>query len=100
MPGTLIKNIGTLVSGDIQDPILDANAIFIADGKIQKIGLTADLEAIPADTFIDAAGSYHYARADRLALSRCPGGLHAPATPDRIPRKRGSWRCYHDDFRG
>jgi len=57
MSGTLIKNIGTLVSGDINNPILDADAIFISDGKIQKIGKAPDLEKVSADTIVDAAGS-------------------------------------------
>ncbi len=56
MSGTLIKNIGILVSGDINNPILDADAIFISDGKIQKIGKASDLEKLAADTIVDAAG--------------------------------------------
>ena len=56
MSGTLIKNIGILVSGDINNPILDADAIFISDGKIQKIGKAPDLEKLAADKVVDAAG--------------------------------------------
>jgi enamidase len=56
MSGTLIKNIGILVSGDINNPILDADAIFISDGKIQKIGKAPDLEKLSADKIVDAAG--------------------------------------------
>lgn len=57
MAGTLIKNIGTLISGDINNPVLDADAIFVSDGKIQKIGKTSDLESMPAGQVVDAAGS-------------------------------------------
>jgi enamidase len=57
MSTTLIKNIGTLISGDIQNPILKADAILISDGKIQKIGKTAELEASGADHVVDALGS-------------------------------------------
>ncbi|HTY24153.1 MAG TPA: amidohydrolase family protein [Desulfomonilaceae bacterium] len=57
MPGILIKNIGTLVSGDISKPILNADAILVADGKIQKVGKASDLGAAAADTVVDAAGS-------------------------------------------
>ncbi len=57
MPGLLIKNIGTLVSGDIANPILDADAVFVADGKIAKVGKASDLGTMPADKVIDAAGS-------------------------------------------
>lgn len=57
MPGTLITNIGCLISGDIKNPILEADAVFIQDGIIQKIGRSADLEALKPDVVIDAAGS-------------------------------------------
>jgi enamidase len=56
MATTLIKGIGTLISGDINNPILDADAIFVADGKIKKIGREADLESLGADTVVDASG--------------------------------------------
>ncbi|AFM23152.1 amidohydrolase family protein [Desulfomonile tiedjei] len=57
MSTTLIKNIGTLISGDIQNPILQADAILISDGKIQKIGNTAELESFGANQVVDALGS-------------------------------------------
>jgi len=57
MPGTLITNIGTLISGNISAPILDADAILIADGKIQEIGKSTELKDRDVETVIDAAGS-------------------------------------------
>lgn len=57
MAGTLIKNIGILISGDINNPILDADALLVSDGKIAKIGRTGDLESASAQTVVDAAGS-------------------------------------------
>ena len=57
MPGTLVKNIGTLISGDIHNPILDADAIFVADGKIKRIGKAADLDGLGAETVVDVGGS-------------------------------------------
>jgi enamidase len=57
MAGVLIKNIGTLVSGDIANPILDADAILIQDGKIAKIGKLAEFSSFEADTIVDADGS-------------------------------------------
>jgi len=57
MARTLIKNIGILISGDIKNPVLNADAILVADGKIEKIGTTADLESLAVDTVIDVAGS-------------------------------------------
>jgi enamidase len=57
MSGMLIKNIGTLISGDISNPILDADALFVSEGKIQRIGKATDLESMAAETAVDAAGS-------------------------------------------
>lgn len=57
MAGVLIKNIGTLISGDIANPILAADAIMIQDGKIAKIGKLAELSGFEADTIVDAEGS-------------------------------------------
>ena len=51
---TLITNIGQLVSGDIAQPLLDADSIAIADGRITAVGRGLDGDA---DTVIDAAGS-------------------------------------------
>ena len=56
MASTLIKGIGTLISGDINNPVLDADAIFVADGKIKRIGKAADLESLGAETVVDASG--------------------------------------------
>ncbi len=38
MSSVLLKNIGTIVSGDISAPILEGNAILAEDGKIKKVG--------------------------------------------------------------
>lgn len=56
MPGTLIKNIGTLVSGDMDNPILEADTLFVSDGKIQRIGKLSELSCLEAETVIDAGG--------------------------------------------
>ena len=34
----LIRNIGLLLSGDLQRPILDAETVLVKDGKIVAIG--------------------------------------------------------------
>ena len=49
---TLVRNIGTLVSGDIRQPVLDADSIVIRAGKIAAIGRGLDEDA---DVVIDAA---------------------------------------------
>jgi enamidase len=51
---TLIRNIGTLVSGDIGRPLLDADSLVIGDGKITGVGRGLDEDA---DTVIDARGT-------------------------------------------
>lgn len=54
---TVIKNIATLVSGDIKNPILKANTIVIEDGKIAKIGDESILQGLNVETVIDANGT-------------------------------------------
>ena len=50
----LIRNIGTLVTGDIARPVLDADAILIRDGRIAAVGRGLDDDA---DTVVDAHGT-------------------------------------------
>lgn len=52
---TLIKNIGSLYSGDIANPILDADSILIEDGKIAAVG--KGLTAPKGSDIIDAQGT-------------------------------------------
>ena len=51
-----IRNIGLLLSGDIERPILDADALVAVDGRITGIGRAADLDFSGATTIIDALG--------------------------------------------
>ena len=53
----VIENIGLLLSGDIDNPILDADTIVAVDGRIAAIGRAADLDLEGATTRIDAHGS-------------------------------------------
>lgn len=57
MSKVLLKNIGTIVSGDITAPILAGDAILVDDGKIRKIGKEAALNVSDADVVIDCAGT-------------------------------------------
>lgn len=50
----IIKNIGLLLSGDIDQPILDADTIVIHDGLITAVGREADCDTAQADVTIDA----------------------------------------------
>ena len=56
--GTLIRNLGQVVSGDIAAPLLDADEILIEDGRIAAIGrgLAAGAGAA-VDRVIDAHGT-------------------------------------------
>ncbi|MBX2855422.1 MAG: amidohydrolase family protein [Rhodobacteraceae bacterium] len=53
---TLIRNIGLLLSGKLEQPILDADTVLSVDGKITQIGKAADIDESGVDTIIDANG--------------------------------------------
>jgi enamidase len=53
MPTILIRNIGTLVTGKLESPLRQANAVFIRDGIVQAIGNGLNQAA---DQVIDANG--------------------------------------------
>ena len=50
----VIRNIGLLLSGDIDRPILDADTLVIKDGLIVAVGKEADCDTAQAQTVIDA----------------------------------------------
>ena len=75
----LIRNIGLLLSGDIERPILDADAIRCEDGRIIAIGRASDL-ADDADTVIDAQGV-------TLAPGLIDSHVH-PVVGDYTPRQQ------------
>jgi enamidase len=50
----VIRNIGLLLSGDIDRPILDADTLVAHDGRIVAVGREADLDTSEPDTLIDA----------------------------------------------
>ena len=57
-PGkTVIRNIGLLLSGAIEKPILDADTILAENGRITAIGRAKDIDAEGATTLIDANGT-------------------------------------------
>lgn len=78
--GTLvIRNIGLLLSGDIGRPILDADTIVAAGGRIVAIGRAADLDLEGATTIVDAHGT-----------TVCPGLVDShvhPVAGDWTPRQ-------------
>ena len=52
----VVRNIGLLLSGDLGQPILDADTIVVADGRIAGIGKAGDVDGGDAATIIDAMG--------------------------------------------
>src|SRR6266699_7040415 len=53
----VIRNIGLLLSGAMEKPILDADTIVAENGKITGIGRAKDIDAEGATTIIDAYGT-------------------------------------------
>ena len=53
----VIKNIGTLLSGALERPILDADTIVAVDGVIRAVGTGTDVNAERADVVVDAKGT-------------------------------------------
>src|SRR6202142_65746 len=53
----VIRNIGLLLSGDLQRPILDADTVLVQDGLIAAIGKEKDIDTAGASTVIDACGT-------------------------------------------
>ena len=56
MAKLMIKNIGTLVSGDISNPVLNADAIVVEGGLIQAIGKEKSLDTKGFDQVMDIGG--------------------------------------------
>jgi len=57
MATVLLKNIGTLVSGNIEKPLLQADAIWIEEGVIRKVGSLKDMDEKAAQLVVDCAGT-------------------------------------------
>lgn len=53
----VIRNIGLMLSGDIAQPILDADTIVAVGGRITAVGRAKDVDQEGATTVVDAKGS-------------------------------------------
>ncbi|NVO13138.1 MAG: amidohydrolase family protein [Rhodoplanes sp.] len=53
----VIRNIGLLLSGAMENPILDADTIVAVDGRITAIGRAKDVDVEGATTTVDAHGT-------------------------------------------
>ena len=53
----VIRNVGLMLSGDIDTPILDADTVVVEDGLIVAVGRAADCDTDRALTVVDAMGT-------------------------------------------
>ena len=53
----VIKNIGLMLSGDLGQPILDADTIVAVDGRIAEVGKAAEVDTSGAAKTVDAKGT-------------------------------------------
>jgi len=53
----VVRNIGLLLTGDLQKPIADADTVVAVDGKITAIGKEKDIDSEGATLVIDAKGT-------------------------------------------
>ncbi len=75
----VIRNIGLLLSGAMEDPILDADTLVAVDGRISAIGRFKDVDTDGATTTVDARGS-------ALAPGLIDSHVH-PVAGDWTPRQ-------------
>jgi len=75
----LIRNIGLLLSGNLELPILDADTVVAVDGKITMVGKEKDVDGEGATLVIDAKGT-------TLAPGLIDSHVH-PVAGDWTPRQ-------------
>lgn len=75
-----IRNIGLLLSGRIEQPILDADCILAEGGRIVAVGREADMDLSFAHTVVDAGGT-------TLAPGLIDSHVH-PVIGDYTPRQQ------------
>ncbi len=75
----VIRNIGLLLSGDLENPILDADTIVVTHKQISQVGKQGDCDTEHADCIVDAKGA-----------TVCPGLIDShvhPVAGDWTPRQ-------------
>jgi enamidase len=75
----VIRNIGLLLSGDMDQPILDADTVVSVDGRIAAVGRAKDVDTAGATITIDAKGT-------TLAPGLIDSHVH-PVVGDWTPRQ-------------
>jgi enamidase len=76
---TVIRNIGLLLTGDLEAPLADADTVICIDGRITFVGKAGDADTAEATTIIDAKGT-----------ALCPGLIDSHVHPvfgDWTPRQ-------------
>jgi enamidase len=53
----VVRNVGLMLSGDLAQPILDADTVVAVDGRITQVGKEADCDTGAADRTVDAKGT-------------------------------------------
>ncbi len=53
----VVKNIGLLLSGALENPILDADCLVVDDGRIAAVGKEGELDTADATVTVDAKGT-------------------------------------------
>jgi enamidase len=57
MSDLLIRNLGAIVTGDVDQPTVEGDAIVVRDGTVVGVGAEGDLDAADLTTVVDAAGA-------------------------------------------
>ena len=76
----VIKNLGLILSGKLEEPLLDGDCVVAVDGRITAIGDQRELDTDQADTVVDAKG-----------ISIAPGLIDShvhPVIGDYTPRQQ------------
>jgi enamidase len=53
----VIKNIGYIISGNVDEPYLDGDTVVVRDGEIESVGVEGQVDAEDADIVVDAHGT-------------------------------------------
>ena len=75
----VVRNVGLMLSGDIDRPILDADTVVVRDGRIAAVGRESDCDTAAPDVVVDARGT-----------TLCPGLIDSHVHPvfgDWTPRQ-------------
>ncbi|MFC3614348.1 amidohydrolase family protein [Lutimaribacter marinistellae] len=80
MTKLVIRNIGLILSGKMEQPIFDGDCVVAIDGRISDWGYESDLDTEDADTLIDANGV-------TLAPGLIDSHVH-PVVGDYTPRQQ------------